>query len=181
MDASQKKVTVPKSRKENIDSSRRKRRSELMSQIKSKNTGPEVRVRSLLHGLGFRFRLHCRSLPGTPDIAMPYLKTAILVHGCFWHGHECSRGALPNTNQAFWKQKIERNRTRDLRVVSELRKLGWHPITVWQCELRDILSLTTRLMAELPARSSASVRSPNEARAPSAKKGSRTPKGRRNA
>src|SRR5271170_7163096 len=103
-----------------------KKRSEIMSRIGGKDSAPEVRVRRLLHSLGFRFRLHRNDLPGKPDIVLARHKKIILVHGCFWHGHKgCPRAALPSTNTDFWRAKIAKNAARDQRVCAELRNLGW--------------------------------------------------------
>lgn len=123
------------------------KRSEIMSRIGGKNTAPEIRVRRLLHALGFRFRLHRSDLPGKPDILLPRHDKIILVHGCFWHGHEgCPRAALPATHSEFWRAKIERNVMRDKRVCSELRDLGWSVLVLWQCELTSIETVTDRLL-----------------------------------
>jgi len=111
-------------------------RSALMAKVRSKNTTPEVLVRSRLHRAGFRFRCHCRNLPGSPDIVLPKYRTVILVHGCFWHGHNCKRGALPSSNKQFWEEKISRNRSRDLKSQRTLRGMGYHVIIVWTCRLQ---------------------------------------------
>jgi DNA mismatch endonuclease (patch repair protein) len=124
-----------------------KKRSEIMSRIGRKDTAPEIRVRRLLHALGFRFRLHRSDLPGKPDIVLPRHNKIFLVHGCFWHSHEgCPRAALPTTNPEFWRAKIEKNVTRDRRVCDELRDLGWSVLVLWQCELTSIETLTDRLL-----------------------------------
>lgn len=116
-----------------------------MSRIGSKHTKPELVVRSLLHRMGYRFRLHRKELPGRPDIAFIGRKTAIFVHGCFWHGHGCKIGKLPKSNLEFWAPKIERNRLRDREKRSELEQIGWTVAEVWQCEIKDIQSLEARL------------------------------------
>jgi len=109
-----------------------------MSRVRGRDTKPELRVRRLLHRVGYRFRLHSRDLPGKPDIYLPKHKLAIFVHGCFWHGHEgCKRSKLPDTRREFWATKIEANRRRDAAVVAELAKRGITPVTLWECELRD--------------------------------------------
>jgi DNA mismatch endonuclease, patch repair protein len=120
-----------------------------MRAVKSKNTAPELRVRSVLHRLGFRFRLHRKDLPGTPDIAFPSRRRVIFVSGCLWHMHDCARGKLPATNVAFWREKLEKNRARDLEVQAKLRSLGWRPLTVWECEVKDLNQLTRKLKAFL--------------------------------
>jgi DNA mismatch endonuclease (patch repair protein) len=120
-------------------------RSRLMARVRSKNTKPEIEVRSLLHKLGYRFRLHRKELPGKPDIVFKRRRKAIFVHGCFWHGHGCRIGKLPKSNLEFWQDKIERNRKRDAEKRSELEKLGWSIDEVWQCEIKDNQKLTERL------------------------------------
>ena len=110
------------------------KRSEIMSKVNSKNTGPEIIVRKILHRLKYRFRLHRKTLPGNRDIVLPKHKKVIFVHGCFWHGHEnCSKGRLPKTNQRYWEVKIANNRKRDLSAIEELTKLGWDVLVVWSC------------------------------------------------
>ena len=116
-----------------------------MSRIGSKHTKPELTVRRLLHGLGYRFRLHRKDLPGKPDIVFLGRKKAIFVHGCYWHGHGCKIGKPPKSNLDFWLPKIERNRQRDAEKRSELEAVGWAVEEVWQCELKDIQSLEARL------------------------------------
>ena len=114
------------------------RRSELMSRIRRKDTKPELVVRKFLYGLGFRYRLHASDLPGTPDIVMRSRRTAIFVHGCFWHRHEkCRLAYTPKSRTAFWKEKFARNQERDGRVQRELEELGWTVLTVWECEIRS--------------------------------------------
>ncbi len=125
-----------------------------MSRVKNRNTKPELVVRSLLHRLGYRFRLHRRTLPGHPDIILPKYRKAIFVHGCFWHGHEgCSRATVPETNRRFWEEKIEKNKQRDDRAVAQLAKLGWRSLIVWQCETKDVQKLAERLVRFLEDRS----------------------------
>lgn len=117
-----------------------------MAAVKAKDTGPERIVRSTLHSLGLRFRLHVRSLPGTPDVVMAKHKTVVLVHGCFWHAHACRRGRkAPQSNAAYWIDKRARNRRRDRGVRSELRQLGWRVIEIWECQTRNRLALADRL------------------------------------
>lgn len=106
-----------------------------MSRVRNRNTKPEVLVRSVLHRLGYRFRIHRSDLPGTPDIVLPKYGTVIFVNGCFWHGHNCSRGKLPATNRAFWEKKIEKNRKRDQENYKKLEDLGWNTIVVWTCRI----------------------------------------------
>ena len=111
-------------------------RSRMMSRIKSANTKPERELRHYLWEQGFRYRINVRSLPGTPDIVLPKYKTAIFVHGCFWHGHDCKDYRLPKTNTDFWQQKVTANRKRDEESARKLSSLGWNVITVWECELK---------------------------------------------
>jgi DNA mismatch endonuclease (patch repair protein) len=121
-------------------------RSEIMRRVKGRDTAPEKTVRSLLHRLGYRFRLHRADLPGRPDIALPGRRAAIFVHGCFWHGHDCARGArLPKTNAGYWTAKIARNRARDARALADLDRLGWRATVVWECGLAD-LEATARML-----------------------------------
>lgn len=113
-------------------------RSKNMSRVRSRDTGPELRVRRALHRAGFRFRLHRRDIPGTPDVYLPKYRLAVFVHGCFWHGHEgCRRAKLPATRQKFWREKIERNKARDRGVEAALSDLGIVPVILWECGLKD--------------------------------------------
>lgn len=121
------------------------RRSWNMSRIRGTDTKPEVRVRSLLHRMGFRFRLHDKELPGRPDIVLPRFMTAIFVHGCFWHRHDgCAKAYMPKSRIDFWQKKFEQNVARDRRVKCDLRRLGWHVVTVWECEVDAGASLARR-------------------------------------
>lgn len=121
-------------------------RSRNMARIKGKNTKPEMLVRSLLHQMGYRFRLHSAKLPGKPDIVLPRYKAVIFVHGCFWHGHaDCKRAALPTTRKEFWADKIWGNIQRDERNIAALGNLGYRCFIVWQCELKDTETLKRRL------------------------------------
>ena len=120
-------------------------RRSIMQAVRSKNTAAEVSVRSTLHRLGFRFRLHYKNLPGTPDIVFPSRKSVIFVHGCFWHGHECPGGKPPSSNVDFWREKLRRNRERDSRSRSRLRNVGWRVLTVWECEIKEIEVLVDKM------------------------------------
>ena len=125
-------------------------RSRNMAHVKGKDTKPEKLVRSLLHGMGYRFRLHIKTLPGKPDIVLPRYRAAIFVHGCFWHGHEgCRRATIPATRTEFWESKISGNKERDLRNIAALEDLGYRCLTVWQCEMKDSENLKQRLSAFL--------------------------------
>lgn len=108
-----------------------------MARIKSKNTQPELIVRSILHRLGYRYSLHGRHLPGSPDLVFTSREKVIFVNGCFWHGHQCPRGrAQSKTNIEYWSTKIAANRTRDQRVRRQLNRLGWGTLTIWECQVR---------------------------------------------
>lgn len=124
-----------------------------MQAVKRRDTGPEMHVRRALHALGYRFRLHRKDLPGTPDIVLPRHRKIILVHGCFWHGHErCKRATLPVNNAETWRAKIEGNQKRDQRNVTALREQGWNVLIVWECEVRDSARLTNLLCDFLSSR-----------------------------
>lgn len=125
------------------------RRSYIMSMVRQKDTKPELALRRALHRLGYRFRIHRRDLPGSPDIVFPSRKKVVFVHGCFWHGHGCKWGQLPKSRPEYWKPKIETNRERDKRALTELREAGWEPLVVWQCELRDLEGAVGRVEAFL--------------------------------
>lgn len=113
-------------------------RRRIMKSNVSKNTGPEVRVRKTLHAMGYRFRLHRRDLPGTPDIVLPKRRLALFVNGCFWHQHPgCRKASMPKTRTEFWKAKFERNRQRDELRRRQLQDLGWRVETIWECETKD--------------------------------------------
>lgn len=130
----------------------RERRSQVMSRIRSTNTGPELRVRRLVHALGYRFRLHRKELPGKPDLVFPRRRAVIFVHGCYWHGHGCKRGGSgAKSNESYWGPKIERNRERDQRVLAALRDAGWRTLVIWECETADQEALTGRIREFLSA------------------------------
>ena len=117
-----------------------------MARIGSADTAPELVVRKLLHRLGYRFRLHRRNLPGTPDICFPGRKKAIFVHGCFWHRHEgCRRTTTPRTRTSFWNDKFQKNVVRDRANLNDLGELGWSVMVVWECETADPEALAARL------------------------------------
>lgn len=130
--------------------SHRQRRA-LMARIRQRDTRPELRVRHLVHRMGFRYRLHRRDLPGTPDLTFPRLAKVILVHGCFWHQHDCPRGSRPKSNTEFWDAKLQKNILRDQNNISLLRRQGWSVMVVWECETRDLENLQSRLRAFLSA------------------------------
>ena len=120
------------------DSVSQAKRTEIMSSVKQRHTKPEIVVRKILHRHRFRFRLHNKKLPGTPDIILPKHKAVIFVHGCFWHQHEgCRKSRRPTSNVEFWNEKLDKNVARDSRKESELKKLGWKVLTIWDCEIKD--------------------------------------------
>jgi DNA mismatch endonuclease (patch repair protein) len=125
-------------------------RSERMSRVRNKDTKPEMRVRRLVHALGYRYRLHAGSLPGRPDLVFKSRHKAIFVHGCFWHRHEgCPLCRMPKSRLRFWKPKLKANRERDLANQQKLTELGWDFLVVWECELRDLDALTSRIKSFL--------------------------------
>src|SRR5439155_25720544 len=129
------------------------RRSALMARVRGKDSKPEIVVRSVAHRLGYRFRLHSRDLPGTPDLLFPRLRKAIFVHGCFWHRHRnCVRTTTPKTRAAFWAQKFADNIKRDARARRRLRAAGWEVLVIWECETFSKPSLEARVIAFLGER-----------------------------
>ena len=141
------------------------KRSAMMRAVKGKDTKPEMAVRRLVHRLGYRFRLHVKTLPGKPDLVFPGKKRIIFVHGCFWHRHPgCRRAAIPETNREFWLQKLSGNVLRDAWVQDELRALGWGILVVWACEIKDEDALAEKLIGFLGSRKrdTKSVRVPGE-------------------
>jgi len=127
---------------DNISASRR---SENMRRIRSRDTQPEIRIRSLLHRKGYRFRLHRTDLPGCPDLVFPSRKKVIFIHGCFWHQHTCVDGRLPKSRLEYWKPKLERNKARDVEHRRKLRKLGWGSLIVWECQTVDTARVLDRV------------------------------------
>ena len=126
------------------------KRSAVMRRVKGRNTTPEMTVRRVLTKLGARYRLHRKDLPGNPDVVMPGRRLAIFVHGCFWHGHDCARGArVPKQNRDYWVAKVGRNVARDAKNAGALATLGWRVETIWECELKDAAALEARLRALL--------------------------------
>ena len=122
------------------------KRSAVMRRVKGKDTTPELRVRKALTALGARYRLHRKDLPGSPDIVLPGRRLALFVHGCFWHGHDCARGArVPKAKRDYWLGKVGRNRARDVASREALTALGWRVETIWECDLKDAEALRARL------------------------------------
>lgn len=127
------------------DSVSRAVRSHIMASVKREHTKPERIVRSLLHSLGYRFRLHRKDLPGSPDIVLPLYKTAIFVHGCFWHQHVgCKKSKSPTSNIDYWEKKFKENIERDKNKIQGLKDLGWSVFIIWECEIKDQASLILR-------------------------------------
>jgi len=129
----------------------KEKRSQVMALIRSQNTTPERVVRSVLHRMGFRFRLHRRDLPGHPDIVLPKYRSVVFVHGCFWHYHQnCRDGKIPKSNQAYWKPKLERTVRRDREAMEALQSAGWKILIIWECEVaNDLVGLRNKLLAFL--------------------------------
>jgi DNA mismatch endonuclease (patch repair protein) len=122
-------------------------RSRNMSAIKSKNTKPEIKVRKLLHSMGYRFRLHSKDLPGSPDIVLPKYKTVIFVHGCFWHRHEnCKYASTPKTRKEFWNKKFTENKKRDSEIQEKIKILDWRSVVIWECETKNIENLRDKII-----------------------------------
>jgi DNA mismatch endonuclease (patch repair protein) len=119
------------------------KRSILMSRVRGKNTAPEMLLRSALHRAGYRYSLHRKDLPGKPDIVFSSRRKVVFIHGCYWHGHEnCNQGGLAKSNQAFWTDKLAKNRARDRRVTKDLKAAGWQVCVVWTCSLRSIRKIS---------------------------------------
>ena len=120
-------------------------RSKLMARISSKNTKPEMKVRKFLHARGYRYRLHAKELPGTPDIVLPKYRTVIQVRGCFWHQHSCPEGRIPKTRRDFWAVKLSKNVQRDQKNDLAIQSMGWSLIIIWECELKSAAKLNDRM------------------------------------
>ena len=123
-------------------------RSRMMAGIRGRDTRPELQIRSALHRRGFRFRLYRRDLPGKPDLVFPKYRAVILVHGCFWHGHDCHLFRWPGTREEFWRNKITSNRERDRRQLSTLLETGWRVATIWECALKGRERLPMQMVIE---------------------------------
>ncbi|HID33675.1 MAG TPA: DNA mismatch endonuclease Vsr [Anaerolineae bacterium] len=133
-----------------IDPLTPEQRRHAMRQVRSEDTKPEMRVRRLTHRMGYRYRLHRKDLPGKPDLVFPGRKKVIFVHGCFWHGHDCPAGRkIPKTNQAYWTNKLNRNKERDRINQAKLRELGWDVLVIWECETKDEEALAERIVGFL--------------------------------
>lgn len=129
-----------------------RRRSEIMARVRSKNTGPEMLVRRIVFSMGYRYRLHDRTLPGTPDLVFRSARKVVFVHGCFWHRHaRCALARMPKSNLEFWRHKLNTNRARDRRNCARLRAMGWKVLVVWECELEKPAPLSDRIRRFLDA------------------------------
>lgn len=131
------------------DTVSRSARSRIMARVKSKGTGPELKVRRKLHRAGYRFRLHRTDLPGSPDLLLPKYRLALFVNGCFWHWHGCKRSRMPNSNVEYWTAKIERNVNRDRETRDELERMGWRHRVIWECQVDDGVEVLCKELAEL--------------------------------
>ncbi|MYB05913.1 MAG: DNA mismatch endonuclease Vsr [Gemmatimonadetes bacterium] len=129
-----------------MDTRTEEQRRRIMQAVRSRDTGPEMLVRRLLHRFGYRYRLHRTDLPGKPDIVFGSRRKVIFVHGCFWHSHGCSKGRLPKSRLEFWRPKLLENSRRDGRNEEALRALGWNVLVIWQCETSDLEALSQRLL-----------------------------------
>lgn len=134
-----------------MDTLTSEQRRKTMQAVNTKNTKPELNLRKALFKRGYRFRLHKRCLPGSPDIVFPGKKKVVFVHGCFWHAHDCNRGTFPKSHEDFWREKLENNRRRDERNREELTKLGWRVFTVWECETKNLEAALLQVQAFLDA------------------------------
>ena len=133
-----------------VDTVSTEERSRIMSRIRSMDTKPEMAVRRILHGLGYRYRLHRSDLPGRPDLTFPSRRKVIFVNGCFWHNHQgCEMARIPSSNRDYWQTKFEKNRSRDKRNLALLKRVGWTPFTIWECELSKPAALTEKMIAFL--------------------------------
>lgn len=135
-----------------MDSVTPARRSEIMGRVRSRDTKPEMKVRQLIHSMGYRYRLHAKDLPGKPDIVFRKRKKVVFVHGCFWHRHsECVLARIPKSRTVFWTKKLEANRQRDKRNADELQEMGWNILTIWECELHETEKLKSKIKEFLDA------------------------------
>lgn len=121
-------------------------RSDIMRRVRSKDTKPELRVRRLVHGLGYRYRLHKADLPGRPDLVFASRRKVIFVHGCFWHGHSCKLGRVPKSRVQYWLNKLKRNRERDKLVLQRLKAENWRSLVIWECQLRNLDKLVPMII-----------------------------------
>jgi DNA mismatch endonuclease (patch repair protein) len=135
-----------------MDNLTRAQRSAAMARVRSRDTKPELAVRRLVHGMGYRYRLYLSNLPGKPDLTFPMKRKAIFVHGCFWHGHECTAGTnRPRSRLVYWRPKLSRNRQRDRANLAALRRLGWKVFVIWECQLGNLERVRSRIERFLKA------------------------------
>ena len=134
-------------------------RSRMMSSVRAKNTKLELEIRRRLFVMGFRYRLHMKDLPGTPDMVFPKFQSVLLVHGCFWHYHGCHLSSIPGTRRSWWKKKLEKNARRDSKTVSELQNLGWRVLTIWECSFRKPKTNRTEALDIIAARANTFLKS----------------------
>lgn len=134
-------------------------RSRMMSSVRAKNTKPEIEIRHRLFSLGLRYRLHTKNLPGTPDVVFPKYGSVVFINGCFWHHHGCRYSALPATRRVWWKKKLLNNAKRDLKVISELRVLGWRIAIIWECAFRGQESKRSKALDSIALRVEAFLKS----------------------
>jgi len=130
----------------------REQRRRIMASVPQRNSKPEIAVRRLVHAMGYRYRLHRRDLPGTPDLTFVGRRKVIFVHGCFWHRHGCKLSTTPRTNAQYWSRKFRENQERDRRVVRQLRSEGWAVLIIWQCQVENAVRLATRIQKFLEKR-----------------------------
>ena len=124
-----------------------RKRTAIMQAIRAKDTKPEIAVRRLTHSLGYRYKLHVSELPGKPDLVFPSRRKVMLVHGCFWHRHNCRKGrSLPSTRVKFWREKLDRNKVRDAKNRRRLRRLGWEILVIWECQVKNAPALATKIV-----------------------------------
>lgn len=129
-------------------------RSKIMSKVRSKNTSIEMLVRSITYSMGYRYKLHCKNLPGTPDLVFTKKNKVIQVNGCFWHYHACNKCKIPKSNEEFWLEKLTRNKERDKKVQESLQTIGWSVLTIWECEIKNTETLKERIQAFLGPKNS---------------------------
>ena len=142
-----------------VDTVDQETRSRMMSSVRAKNTKLELGVRRRLFAIGFRYRLHAKDLPGTPDMVFPRYRAAVFVHGCFWHYHGCHLSSIPGTRRSWWKKKLEGNARRDSETVSELRDLGWRVLTIWECGFRKPKTNRAEALDDIAERASSFLNS----------------------
>lgn len=134
-------------------------RSRTMSRVRSVDTRPEMKVRRIVHGMGYRYRLHRRDLPGVPDLVFPGRRKIIFVHGCFWHQHSCRHSSRPTSNRDFWNRKLDGNVLRDRANIAALERAGWSVLVIWECETKDVEAVSARMDAFLRGGSGSAVSS----------------------